>query len=199
MEAIRVLFLVRELEAGGGQRQPVNLASGLADAGHKVAVATFYSGGHFRADLLKRNVRLISIGKTYRWDVLPFLARLTDVIRHERPDVLHSYMSANVIASLLKPLFSGLPIVWGIRSSRMDLKRYDRLARVVGVLSRWYSRSADLIIANSRAGYADCVADGYPQNRTVVVPNGIDTSYFRPDRHRGARFVQNLRSRIRNT
>ena len=181
---MRVLFVIRELHAGGGQRQLANLASGLAEAGHKVTVATFY-GGHFYEDLIKQNVRLILIGKKYRWDVLPFLARLADLIRHERPDVLHSYMSANVIASLLKPMFSGLPIVWGVRSSRMDLKRYDRLARVAGVLSRWCSRSADLIIVNSRAGYADCVADGYPRNRTVVVPNGIDTSYFRPDRPAG--------------
>ena len=188
---MRVLFLIRELEAGGGQRQLANLANGLAEAGHEVTVATFYSG-HFYADLLKRDVRLILIGKKYRWDVLPFLARLTDVIRHERPDVLHSYMSANVIASLLKPMFSGLPIVWGVRSSRIDLKRYDRLSRAVGVLSRWYSRTADLIIVNSRAGYADCLADGFPQSRTVVVPNGIDTSYFRPDRQSGRKIRAEL-------
>ena len=130
MENVKVLFLTRELEAGGGQRQLANLAGGLAEAGHGVTVAAFY-GGHFYADLLRRDVRLIAIGKKYRWDVLPFLARLTDVIRHERPDILHSYMSANVIASVLKPMFSGLPIVWGVRSSRMDLNRYDRLARVI--------------------------------------------------------------------
>lgn len=179
------MFLTRELEVGGGQRQLINLASGLAEAGHKVAIATFYPGGRLEAHLSTHNVRLISIGKKYRWDVLPFYSRLIDVIRHERPDVLHSYMGANVIVSMLKPIFSGLPIVWGVRSSRMDLKRYGWLAQVVWFLSRWLSRSADLIIANSRAGYADCVAAGYPENRTVVVPNGIDTNHFRPDRPAG--------------
>lgn len=189
---MRILFLIRELGLGGAQRQLANLANGLAEAGHTVSVATFYSGGHFYTDLLNEKVRLILTGKKHRWDVLPFLTRLTHVVRHERPDVLHSYMSANVIASLLKPMFSGLPIVWGVRATRMDWKRYDRLARVVGVLSRWYSRSADLIIVNSRAGYADCVADGYPQNRTVVVPNGIDTSYFVPDRPSGRKIRAEL-------
>jgi glycosyltransferase involved in cell wall biosynthesis len=38
--------------------------------------------------------------------------------------------------------------------------------------------SADRIIANSQAGYRSHVADGFPKEKIVVIPNGIDTARF---------------------
>jgi len=43
------------------------------------------------------------------------------------------------------------------------------------------SNSADLIIANSYAGRNEHVADGYPAGKTIVIPNGIDTTLFCPN------------------
>ena len=63
----------------------------------------------------------------------------------------------------------------------MDSTRYDWLAEVDFKLNCWMSRFPDAIIANSRAGCAYHVAQGYPSGKTVVIPNGVDTDKFYPD------------------
>src|SRR3954453_1854814 len=71
-----ILLLVRALSFGGAERQIVNLATGLARRGHKVTVATFYSGGAFESTLSGGNPACLKLEKRGRWDVLGFLRRI---------------------------------------------------------------------------------------------------------------------------
>lgn len=175
-----ILFLTRSLDRGGAERQLVVLAKGLADRGHPVAVAVFFGGGAYEPELARSGVRVINLGKQGRWDILPFLTRLLRLLRKERPAVLHAYLGVpNILAAVLKPLLSGTRIVWGVRASNMDLSRYDWLSRLAYVLERRLARFADGIIANSHAGKRYAVENGFPEDRIVVIPNGIDTDYFR--------------------
>jgi glycosyltransferase involved in cell wall biosynthesis len=160
----------------------VVLAKGLARQGHVVSVAVFFGGGVYEAELAEAGVRVINLGKQGRWDILAFLSRLVRLLRKERPTVLHSYLGVpNILAAALKPLLPGTRIVWGVRASNVDLSRYDWLSRLVYALERRLARFADLIIANSRAGKRHAVANDFPEDKIVVIPNGIDTDYFRPD------------------
>lgn len=177
-----VLFLARSLDHGGAERQLVTLALGLARRGHRVAVAVFYGGGPFAAELEASGVRLFVLDKQGRWDVLPFLTRLVRLVREERPAVLHGYLGVpNIIAAVLKPLLPGLRVVWGVRASNMDLDRYDWLSRASYRIECWLSRFADLIICNSRAGLEYAAGHGFPREKMTVIPNGIDTERFKPD------------------
>ncbi len=177
-----ILFLARSLDRGGAERQLVVLAKGLVRRGHAVAVAVFFGGGVYEAELAKTGVRVINLGKRGRWDVLPFLNRLVRFLRKERPAVMHSYLGVpNILAAVLKPLLPGTRIVWGVRASNVDLSRYDWLSRLAYVLERRLARFADRIIANSQAGKRYAVANNFPEDKIIVVPNGIDTTYFRFD------------------
>ncbi|ALA60771.1 glycosyltransferase [Nitrospira moscoviensis] len=175
---MKILFLIRSLESGGAERQLVVLARGLRQRGHDVAVAVFYPGGPLEDELKEDDVPIHSLEKRGRWDVLGFLTRLIQTVRRERPDVLHSYIS-NLVTVPVQPFCPGTRIVWGVRSSHLDFDRYDWLFRFSHKLSCRLARSADLIIANSHAGRRGHVADGYPAQKTAVIPNGIDTARFR--------------------
>jgi glycosyltransferase involved in cell wall biosynthesis len=177
---MKVVFLVRALDYGGAERQLVVLAKGLHARGHDVLVAPFYAGGPLEQDLLEAGVRIRPLQKRGRWDVLPFLFRFAQVMREERPEILHSYLT-DLVTVVLKPWLPSTKIVWGIRSSDMDLSRYDWLMRISYKLTFRLSRFADAIIANSRTGRDYHVAQGYPRAKVVVIPNGIDTQRFRPD------------------
>jgi glycosyltransferase involved in cell wall biosynthesis len=177
-----ILFLTRSLDRGGAERQLVVLARGLADRGHTVAVAVFFGGGAFEAELAEAGVSVINLGKQGRWDILPFLSRLARLVRKQRPVVLHGYLGVpNILATALKPLLPGTRIVWGVRASNMDLSRYDWLSRLVYILERRLALFADCIIANSDAGKRYAVVNGFSEGKMVVIPNGIDTEYFRFD------------------
>lgn len=180
--ALKVLFLIRSLSYGGAERQLVLLARGLSERGHDVAVALFYSGGPLEKDLREAGVRIRPLYKGGRWDVVGFLFRLTQVVREERPEVLHSYLwGANLMTVFLKPLFPTVKMVWGVRNSVMDFSGYDWLAELNFKVNCRLSQFSDAIILNSYAGCEYHVSLGYPADRSVVIPNGIDTERFRPD------------------
>lgn len=167
---------------GGAERQLVVLAKGLSARGHNVVVAVFFGGGVFEPELANAGIHVVHLQKKGRWDVLPFLGRLARLVRKVRPIVLHSYLQVpNILAAALKPLLPSTRVVWGLRASNVDLSRYDRLSRIVSVLERRLSRFADCVIANSFAGRCHAIAHGFPADRVVVIPNGIDTEYFRFD------------------
>ena len=179
--SLRLVILARSLDYGGAERQLVALARGLHDRGHRVVVAVFYPGGPLEQDLRAAEVPVHAFEKHGRWDTLGFALRLLRFLRRERPSVLHGYLEfPNLLTVMVRP-FIGSRAVWGIRASNRELDRYDWLTRLVNRLERTLSRFPDLIIVNSHAGHGHIVRQGFPTDRVIVIPNGIDTDRFRPD------------------
>ncbi|HVX06242.1 MAG TPA: glycosyltransferase [Rhodanobacteraceae bacterium] len=179
---LRILFLIRSFGRGGAQRQLVTLATALHRAGWDVAVACFYAGDVFQRELVQASVPVIDLRKRGRWDAAGFLWRLWRTLRAHDADIVHGYLTVgNLLALLAKLAHRRTRVVWGVRSAYMDRARYDRMARLTFRFSCLFARFADLIIVNSDAGAAHHAALGYPRARIRVIPNGIDTRYFRFD------------------
>ena len=183
---MKVLFLIRSLERGGAERQLSLLARALHRSGHDVSVAVFYADGPLRAEIEEAGVPVYDLGKSGRWDVPAFLWRLYRLVRRVKPDVLHGYMPvSNILAALIGRLTPGLKVVFGVRASGLDAKRYDRLTRLSTRVEAVLSGGADLTICNSNAGRDDAIARGFSAEKCVVIPNGIDSTVFYPDRTLG--------------
>lgn len=181
-EDMKIIFLSRSLHLGGAERQLTVLAKGLCHLGHDVKVAVFYSGGPLEADLNAAKIPVIYLDKQFRWHAFSFFLRLARLVRREHPDILHSYLVIpNILTIMLKPFSPSAKMVWGVRASNVDLDRYDSLARLTYHIECKLSRFADLIICNSHAGMEYAALHGFPKNKMVVVPNGIDTDRFYPD------------------
>jgi glycosyltransferase involved in cell wall biosynthesis len=186
---MKLLLLVRDLGVGGTQRQLALLASGLARRGHDVAVVVLYAGGALESLLSESGARLLSIGKSARWNMLMPLLRLRRLLLRERPDVLYAFLpTQTTIAAVLLPRRTGTKLVFGLRAGGMRLDRYDALSAFAYRSEAWLARRADLIIANASAVRPDAATRGFPSGRVAVVPNGIDTDAMRPDREAGIAF-----------
>lgn len=179
---MNILIFIRCLAVGGTERQVPLLARGLAARGHQVTIAQFYSGGAMEAALAESDVRLVSLGKTGRWDNVGPLWRLRQLLLTEQPDVLYSFLPLqNALAALLRPRALNTRLVFGIRASGMELAHYDRLSALSYSAEVWLARYADAIVANAECFVAGAAARGFPAGRIVVVQNGIDTEIMRPD------------------
>jgi glycosyltransferase involved in cell wall biosynthesis len=183
---MKLFFLIRALDHGGAERQLIELVKAIDKSRHQITVATFYDGGGLRPEIENLDgVRLVSLGKKGRWDLIPFVWRLDRLVREIRPDVLHGYMGiANELCSLMGWLHGGR-VVWGMRQSERAKGQYDWLSSAFSHVGVWASKSADLIIANSVAGKLHYTRTGYPAERMTVVHNGIDIVRFHPDRAAG--------------
>jgi glycosyltransferase involved in cell wall biosynthesis len=62
----------------------------------------------------------------------------------------------------------------------MDLSSYDWFWRLSFFLEKKLSRFADLIIVNSYAGMEYSAQNGFPMEKMIVIPNGIETTNFIP-------------------
>jgi glycosyltransferase involved in cell wall biosynthesis len=183
---VKIALLTRALDYGGAERQLVTLAIGLHERGHHVVVTVFYAGGPLETELRDAGVPVYCLDKTGRWDMVSFMLRLVRFVNRETPDILHGYLAfPNILTVFLKLIFPGMRIVWGIRDSDMSADRYDWLEGNLYRIECLLSRFADLIITNSRAGLLHCIARGFPENRTIAIPNGIDVTRFSPNKNAG--------------
>jgi glycosyltransferase involved in cell wall biosynthesis len=186
----RLVFLTRDLAIGGAQRQLVTLAKGLDRSVFEVTVLCLYGDGELIRELTNADVSVISLEKSGRWDLAKFLRRLLTVLRKLQPDILHSYLTAqNLLTVFLRPaLPASTRVVWGVRTSSIEMRQYDWLAKSTGWLESRVSRFTDLIIFNSTAGKNCYIAEGLTGSRMAVIPNGVDTRRFAVDRASGSRF-----------
>ena len=184
----RVVFIIRDLNYGGAQRQLVTLVKAMDKESFDVTLLYFYSGGLLLKDLKDSGCRIICLEKQERWDVLGFFWRFFQHLKRINPDVLHGYLGeSNIVTMFLKPFFPSTRIIWGIRGSNTPPGRYGWLGRLLSQLQIFLSSFTDLIIVNSHAGKDYCLSHGFAPDKMVVISNGIDTERFQPDSEAGAK------------
>ncbi len=175
------VFLVRQLNYGGAQRQLVTLVKGLAARGQTVTVMSFYAEGKLDHELVAQGIPIVYLNKQGRWDNLGFLWRMVQTLRRLQPSVIHGYLGIpNLFTILLKPFFPGTRMVWGVRESMPTLGD-SFLVNLIHRAECWTSRWADLIILNSHTGKINHHTIGYPDRKMLVISNGIDTDRFVPN------------------
>lgn len=187
-DRLKVFLVASVLNTGGTQTQMVALAIGLHQSGVPTAMVVFHPGGALVERLQAAGVPVHPLHKQGGWRYPAFLFRLIRLMWRERPTVLYTCLGfPNLLCAGLRPWFpSPCRLVWGMRTSRLDWRLYGRRAAFESWLERRLSRLPDRIICNSWSGKEHALANGYPAQRLVVVPNGIDTDRFRPDPEAGS-------------
>ena len=104
------------------------------------------------------------------------ILRLARVLRRFSPDVVHSHMvHANLLARLARPFIPRCALI-------STAHNIDEGGRMRELAYRWTDRLADITTNVSRAAVQRFIAVGaVPASRIMHVPNGIDTTGFRPD------------------
>jgi glycosyltransferase involved in cell wall biosynthesis len=182
---LKILFLVRQLNCGGAERQLIVESNELAKRGHEIVIVEYYVGGDLAKDVDTQHVRVVSVDKRSRWDLVSFYQKILRLVRQEEPDVLHGWMiTPNLVATMVRALERRTSLFWSVRSSNLDMI-FDRVERTASWAECQLSRFADCIIVNSFAGLEHAASRGFPREKMVYIPNGIDTTGFCPNAEEG--------------
>lgn len=178
----RVLHVITSLDPDGAQTMLLKLVSRSHGDRFRHAVVALRGGS-----LARRFADLgvdVSIAGVSRPTSLPAaFFRLRRAVRAARPDVIHGWLAhGNVAAEAARAL--GAPratVLWNVRDTNPDLhaKGFGPRAvpRLAGLLSRRPARVVNNSVESARV-HTETL--GYDPERWEIVPNGFDTSEFRP-------------------
>ncbi len=181
---IHVMHVVTSLDVGGAETVLTRLVAGDMAGAVSHSVVSLKPGGALRTYLEADGIPVRDLGIERSKDSLGGLSRLATAIHDARPAVVHSWLYHADLLATLALMLSGrrrsTRLVWGIRCSDMDMRRYARSSRMVLKLLTRLSRRTDLVLCNADTGRAVHRRLGYRPASWRVVPNGVDVGRFRP-------------------
>ena len=182
---MRIVYVLTSLGMGGAERQALAQAERMAERGHTVAILVLRS----RLDEewpTKLDALYLNMRKT-TFSALKGLAQARFFLREFKPELLHSHsFHANVVARLLKVLVPGTVVLSTVHNvyeggwSRMLVYR----------LTDGLSRRTTAVCQAAASHYVNLKT--VPQDKCVVLANGIETVEFTPDPARRTRIREQM-------
>ncbi len=168
---MNVLMVTGAMDSGGAETHVLELASALTRMGHCVTVAS--SGGRLVLPLARAGVAHVRLPLTQKtpFAVIKSARGLMQLMKKNRFHIVHAHTRISAVIAYFVCLRRGMGMVSTVHAhfkSNLTLRR----------ISRW----GDRVIAVSddlREYMIKNASDVLPENVTVI-PNGIDTSRFRP-------------------
>lgn len=178
---ISVAHLITDLDIGGAEMMMARLIESDTSGHFRHSVISLSHMGPIGERLLKRGVTVIPLDLVSAWDAPAVLWQLTRVLRVLRPSLLQTWLYHADFAGLIAGSLAGIPsIVWNIRCAELELRDYPAFMRFLLRTLAWTSNRPAAVVANSHAGRAAHEQVGYAPRQWKIIPNGIDTSAFRP-------------------
>jgi peptidoglycan biosynthesis protein MviN/MurJ (putative lipid II flippase) len=178
---LHVAFLIHSLAVGGAERQVSQIANGMAEKGHQVTIYVFHGGHPLEKDLVNPKIEIVDLHKLGKWENIFFFIRLVYDVSRKSPDILYSFLTvSNVYSGFLRFFCPSIKVIWGIRNANYDQVTNNFTTWLAFKVERLTSFLPHRIICNSYRAYDEIVSKGYPKERCLVVPNGINIEKFSP-------------------
>ncbi len=170
--AVRIAFVITELEVGGAERCLVNLATRIDRARFEplvISLGTRPAAGRdaLVTQLEEAHVPVRFLNRQSAWQIQTGFALLARVLLEYRPQIVQTFLfHANVLGAAAARRAGIVHTLAGIRVA--DPRRWRAW------MERWACRNAERFVCVSEGVAQHCRALGYPAGKLAVVPNGDD-------------------------
>ena len=167
---LRVLHLINYFEAGGTERQAVELLKRLDSSRYDVRLAALRNEGPLYSEIATRFPLIPEFTFTsfYNATAVRQLARLRSFLLRERIDILHAHDFYAGMLGVMAARLAGVRVI----ASQRNLRFSDRRAHAWG--QRVINRLADRVLVNSEAIRDYIIAEGAAApEKIVVIRNGL--------------------------
>lgn len=185
-----ILYLVGGLAVGGTENHLSQLLPALKRRGWTFTVLRLGDDGPLSAPLHAAGINIVPI-EARHWPPLPKLrgigavvsqvTRSAAIIRHARPDILHTFLGQPTIVGGFAHILA--------RNGQLVVSKRNQMARPdsflgEGKLERWVLRRATAVLAHSSAVRDEIAAIGIASNRISMIYSGIDILRYSDARKR---------------
>ena len=180
---LRVHHIITGLPVGGAQTMLGQLLACGDPARLDQRVISLGGLGALGADLRANGVVVAALDMRRGPAGAIDAARLAGWLRRDKPDLVQTWLyHADLIGGLAARLAGCRHLVWNIRHTDLrpgsDKRSTILVARACAAVSGWLP---ERIVCNSETALRTHVALGYPPDKFIIIPNGIDAARFRPD------------------
>ncbi|MGH7354923.1 MAG: glycosyltransferase family 4 protein [Candidatus Rokuibacteriota bacterium] len=184
---LRVLHVITRLTLGGSSENTVGGILALERAGYACALAVGFAGSETEVleDARRRGCRLVDV-PALRREVAPVadlraLRQLLDVIRLERPDIVHTHTSKAGFVGRLAARITRVPAVIHQPHGHVFYGYWGPARTAVFTsLERLAARWTDLVITLTDRGIEEHLARGIGSRELyATVPSGVPTDALR--------------------
>jgi glycosyltransferase involved in cell wall biosynthesis len=180
--AIKILYVIGNLDVGGAERHLVQVLPQLSKRGHELAVYTITKKGKLAPFLEQAGVKVIEPLFASALQKLPKLVRksvlllfsvtsLCILLIRLRPAVVHFFLPESYLLGGLCSLVTGRHI---LIMSRRSLNRYQAKYPLLARLERWLHLRMHAVLGNSKAVVQELKGEGVHCDRLGLLYNGID-------------------------
>jgi glycosyltransferase involved in cell wall biosynthesis len=180
-----VLHVIPGLGFGGAEQVLASLVTAKRSQPFQQVVIDLLGGGALSERIRAAGIPVYDLNLGGPAGTPLATVRLARLIQKIKPTTIQSWLYYGDILTYWALKLSGrrtsTRLYWGIRCSELELDRYSwLLRRTINACAR-RSGEPDAVVANSFAGREVHRQLGYKPRAFPVIPNGVDTSRFKPD------------------
>ena len=176
-----IVLLITQLCYGGAETQMIRLALELKSAGWTVTVVCLLAPSAYTSILEQAGIPVISLDMPRGVPDPRGLFRLARIIRQLKPHVLHTHLvHANLLGRITR-LMARVPVVISTIHNLQEVAEKGGSTWHKELLYRMTDSLADRTTIIAKSAFDRYVRVGaVPRSRLEMIPNGVDTSRFRP-------------------
>lgn len=186
---MKVLHCITSTGFGGAQIMLLRYLRALGQRAYDHSVLSLMPQGAIGQEIASLGVPVHDLGLQQGRYSVRALKTLRQHVRHTRPDLIHGWMYHGNLAARLATIASTAapPVLWAVHHSLQDIHNERRSSRFFIRSGAALSGGVSGISYCAQVSAAQHEAIGFASDRSIVIPNAIDTDEFRPDAEARAR------------
>jgi glycosyltransferase involved in cell wall biosynthesis len=179
---MKILYVITGLTTGGAEMMLYKLLSKLDRNRFAPVVVSLMDRGTFGDRIEALGIPVHTIDMKSGIPTPAAIGRLIGTVRQLKPDLIQGWMYHGNLAAQFASLFSShkIPVLWSIHHSLDSLASEKKMTQAIIRFSSIISLYTNQIVFVSKNSKLQHEALGYCSENSCIIPNGFDTSLFKP-------------------
>lgn len=181
---IKVVHIINSLGIGGAELALFRLLTNTDRSAFDMQVVALLNETPLGERLRETGLRVDCLSLSKNHLDVSAMVRLIRLLRRAKPDIVQTWLQHSDLLGGIAAKFAGAgPVLWNIRHSTLHpvlTKRRTRL--ITHICARLSAYLPTRILCCSESSREEQVKLGYVPRKMIVIPNGVDTDRFKPDR-----------------